>query len=116
MKLKETFKYYESILQYSVDNTINYIVVVNQNGLDPSGGVLVIDRMDANGMATPSRREYISYKSVKDGKLIGVQRGMYGSMSQAHPTGSIIEAVPMVEVEKEGDKDMDLADYLDTLL
>lgn len=115
MYLKETFKFWVGSLVYSIDNKVNKITVSNAVGLDASGGVLIIDGVDASGMATPSMREFISYKSVKNGTLVGVKRGSYGSMSQAHATGAVIQSIPVVTEVKEPE-DMTLGDYLEQLL
>lgn len=115
MKLKETFKYYYGTIYNSISEVDKLISISNESGLDPNGGVLVIDRVDASGTATPSKREFISYQSINGYTLMGVQRGQYGSTAQAHTTGSIIESVPMMEEVKE-EEDRTLSDYLDTLL
>lgn len=115
MYLKETFKFWVGSLVYSIDNKANTITVSNVAGLDSSGGVLIIDGVDANGMATPSMREFISYKSVKNGTLMGVKRGSYGSIAQSHPSGAVMQTIPVVTEVKEP-KDLTLNDYLEQLL
>ena len=115
MKLKETFNFYDGYLVNAISGTDNMLVVSDAGGLDPSGGVIIIDNVDPYGTSTPSNREFISYKSVKNGKLVGVKRGTNGSMQQAHATGARIQAIPLIEQIKE-DEDLELADYLEQLL
>ena len=101
--LKETFRYGLTTLLQSID-AANRNVLVQSNVFDPTGGTLVIDRVDSNGMTTPSAREFITFNgSVLDMNgvqhLVDVQRGMYGSTAKAHSTGAIIEALPILQEE-----------------
>ena len=59
-------------------------------------GILVIDRVDANGTATPSLTEYISFTGVSGSTVTGLVRGLAGTSDIAHSIGAIVEFVPDV--------------------
>lgn len=53
---------------------------------------LVVDRVDANGNKTPSKREFM--RGVLSGSTFGtLVRGIGGSTAQAHASGAVVEAV-----------------------
>lgn len=56
-------------------------------------GIFVVDRVDSNGVATPTKREYISFTGASDTTLSGLVRGLGGSSDQEHSAGAIIEFV-----------------------
>lgn len=59
-------------------------------------GILVIDRVDANGNETPTKTEYISFTGVSGSTVTGLTRGLSGSTDQDHSAGAIVEFVPDV--------------------
>lgn len=59
-------------------------------------GVLVIDRVDANGNETPTKTEYISFTGVTGSTVTGLVRGLANTTDQDHSAGSIVELVPDV--------------------
>lgn len=59
-------------------------------------GILVIDRVDSNGTATPSLTEYISFTGVSGSTVTGLTRGLAGTSDIAHSIGAIVEFVPDV--------------------
>lgn len=59
-------------------------------------GILVIDRVDVNGVATPLKTEYIAYTGVSGSTVTGLTRGLAGTSAQGHSIGSIVEFVPDV--------------------
>jgi hypothetical protein len=59
-------------------------------------GVLVVDRVDANGTETPTKTEYISFTGVTGSTVTGLTRGLSGSTAQDHAAGAIVEFVPDV--------------------
>ncbi len=71
------------------DNTITLTAVA---GLQ-FPGVLVIDRVDNNNVATPTVREYISFTGISTNTLTGVSRGLGGSSAQAHSSGGKVEEI-----------------------
>lgn len=79
------------------------------------GGILVIDRIDSNGMPTPSRTEYISYQGKTLLGITGVVRGIGGSTAQPHSNGAVVEVVPAywLDIPK---PERTLKDFLNDLL
>lgn len=59
-------------------------------------GILVIDRVDANGTETPTKTEYISFTGVSGSTVTGLVRGLANSTNQDHSAGAIVELVPDV--------------------
>ena len=68
------------------------ITLTTATGLQ-APGVVVIDRVDANGTATPNAREYVSFTGISTNTLTGVTRGLGGSSAQAHASASVVEEV-----------------------
>lgn len=65
------------------------------DGLNDSPGVLVINRIDSNGTATPSSREYISYSSISGNTVLIETRNVDGSgAARTHSVGAIVEFIP----------------------
>lgn len=60
-------------------------------------GVIVVDREDANGEATPSSREVIHYTGITSNQLTGCTRGEENSTARSHLNGALVEAVFTVE-------------------
>ena len=57
-------------------------------------GVVVIDRVDANGDSTASKREYIGFTGVSGSTLTGLTRNIDGGGSdQDHAVGAIVEFI-----------------------
>lgn len=59
-------------------------------------GILVVDRVDANGNETPTKTEYISFTGVTGSTVTGLVRGLANSTNQDHSAGAIVEFVPDV--------------------
>jgi hypothetical protein len=59
-------------------------------------GILVVDRVDANGVETPTKTEYISFTGVTGSTVTGLVRGLANSTDQDHSAGAIVEFVPDV--------------------
>lgn len=67
------------------------------DGIANSPGILVINRVDANGETTPAKREYIEYSGTSGNTVIITTRNVDGSNSAlTHAVGSIVEFVPDV--------------------
>ncbi len=65
--------------------------------------ILCIDRVDANGTRTPTKREYISATTVTGGSgttFTTLVRGLGGSTQQAHTAGAVVEIVVDVNTIK----------------
>ena len=56
-------------------------------------GILVIDRVDVNGVITPSKTEYIAFTGVSGSTVTGLTRGIGGTSAQGHNIGAIVEFV-----------------------
>lgn len=59
-------------------------------------GILVIDRIDANGNETPTKTEYISFETVGTNSVSTLVRGLATTTDQDHSAGAIVEFVPDV--------------------
>jgi len=59
-------------------------------------GIGWVDRIDASGNKTPSKREYFSFTGVSGTQLTGLSRGLAGSTDQEHAVGAIVEFGPDV--------------------
>lgn len=59
--------------------------------------VLAIDRVNSDGTATPSKREYIKFTGVSSTTISTLTRGQGGSSDQSHSAGAIVELVVDVQ-------------------
>lgn len=67
------------------------------DGLPNLPGVLVINRVDDSGVATPTKREYIEYSGTSGTTVLITTRNVDGSTSAlTHAVGSIVEFIPDV--------------------
>lgn len=67
------------------------------DGIANLPGVLVIRRVDINGVSTPPFREYIEYSGTSGSTVIITTRNVDGSNAAlTHPIGSIVEFIPDV--------------------
>lgn len=63
-------------------------------GIQNKAGVFVVDRVDSNGTATPSKREYIAFTGVSGSTLTTLTRNADGGGSdQDHAVGAVVEFV-----------------------
>lgn len=86
-------------LQYTLDAayaTSDTTLTLNQTvtNIIQAPGVCVIDRVDASGNATPTKRDYFTFTGVSGTQLTGVVGGKAGSTNQAHSVGAIVEFIP----------------------
>lgn len=66
-------------------------------GIPNLPGIMVVDRVDTNGVATPSKREYIAYTGTSGSTVTGLTRNVdNGGTDQDHAVGAIVEFVPDV--------------------
>jgi hypothetical protein len=69
----------------------------NVDGLQNKAGVMVVDRVDTNGVETTSKREYISYTGTSGSTVVTLVRNVDGSgTDQDHAIGSVVEFIPDV--------------------
>ena len=78
-------------------STSDPITFDDVDGIANLPGVLVINRVDSSGVATPSKREYIEYSGTSGSTVIITTRNVDGSSSAlTHAVGSIVEFIPDV--------------------
>jgi hypothetical protein len=76
--------------------TLNNVV-----GIQNKPGVLVVDRVDTNGVETPTKREYISFTGTSGSTLVTLVRNVDGGgTDQDHAIGAIVEFVPDVVLQQ----------------
>ena len=81
----------------STASTGDAITFADVDGIPNLPGVLVIDRIDSAGTATPAKREYIEYSGTSGTTVLITTRNVDGSGSaQTHAVGAIVEFVPDV--------------------
>ena len=90
-----TSNFFSTTLNGAIDNSVTTITLNSVTGLQ-SPGILIINREDGNGVATPNSREFISYTGISGSDLTGVTREVDGSTARAHSDGSLVEATVAV--------------------
>ena len=76
-----------------VGTTDTSVTLSSVSGLPTDTGiVLVIDRVDANGNKTTSKREYVQ-GIISGSSVINLVRGLGGSTAQSHSIGAVVEQV-----------------------
>ena len=67
------------------------------DGIPNLPGVLVINRVDSAGVATPAKREYIEYSGTSGNTVLITTRNVDGGNSAlTHAVGSLVEWIPSV--------------------
>lgn len=66
----------------------------NTTSIQNLKGVAIIDRVDTNGVETPTKREVITFTGTSGSNLTGVTRGLAGTSDQDHATGAVVEFGP----------------------
>ncbi len=79
-------------LNGSITDVATTVVLTSSTGLQVPG-VIVVDRIDSNDIATPTVREYISFTGISSNSLTGCTRGLGGSTAQSHSSGAKVEEV-----------------------
>jgi hypothetical protein len=74
--------------------TLDSSVALELQASSTMKGLLVIDRVDVNGILTPTKTEYIAYTGVSGSTVTGLTRGLAGTSAQGHAIGAIVEFVP----------------------
>lgn len=73
------------------------VTLNNVTGVQNKNGVFVVDRVDTNGVETPSKREYIAFTGTSGSTLVTLTRNVDGSgTDQDHAVGAIVEFIPDV--------------------
>lgn len=66
----------------------------NTTSIQNLKGVAIIDRVDTNGVETPTKREVITFTGTSGSNLTGITRGLAGTSDQDHATGAVVEFGP----------------------
>lgn len=88
-----SINYFGTTLNGAIDNSVTTITLNSVTGLATTGGVLVIDRENSSGTATPNAREVISYTGISGNDLTGVTRAFDNSTARSHGNNALVEAV-----------------------
>ena len=81
---------FSTTLDGSITDSDVTITLTSVTGLQ-APGVIVLDRVDANDVATPTSREYISFTSIDGLDIKGCTRELGGSTAQAHNSSAVVE-------------------------
>ena len=63
-------------------------------GIQNKAGIIIVDRVDANGTETPSKAETISFATTSGSTVVTLVRGLAGSTDQDHAVGAVVEFGP----------------------
>lgn len=63
-------------------------------GIQNKAGIMIIDRVDANGTATATKAEVISFAGTSSSTVTTLVRGLAGTTAQDHAVGAIVEFGP----------------------
>lgn len=85
-----TVNAFSTSLNGGITDTDTTIALTSVTGLQYPG-VLVIDRIDANNISTPTIREYVSFTGIAGSSITGCTRSLGGSLAQAHSSGAKVE-------------------------
>ena len=85
-----TVNAFSTTLNGGITDVDTTIALTSVTGLQ-APGVVVIDRVDANNVSTPTVREYISFTEIAGSSLTGCTRGLGGSTAQSHSSGAKVE-------------------------
>lgn len=87
-----TINYWSTTLNSTINKTVDTITLQSTTGLQYPG-VIVIDREDGNGTATPNSREVVSFTGISGNDLTGCTRGFDNSDASAHSSGALVESI-----------------------
>jgi len=91
-----TSNYWSTTLNGAINDSVDTITLTTTSGLQ-APGVIVINREDGAGTATPSAREIVHYTGISSNDLTGCTRGEENSTARSHNDGALVEAVFTVE-------------------
>lgn len=66
----------------------------NVTNIPNLSGIMIIDRVDANGTETPTKVEVISFTGTSGSTVTTLERGLAGTTAQDHAVGAIVEFGP----------------------
>lgn len=90
-----TANFVQTSLNGGISDSANTITLNSVANLQ-APGYIVVDRIDANGTATPNSREVISFTGISGSDLTGCTRGADNSTARSHANGAIVETTPTV--------------------
>jgi hypothetical protein len=68
----------------------------NTTGIQNLPGVMIIDRVDSNGVETPNKVEVILFTGTSGSTVVTLTRGQAGTSDQAHEINAVVEFSPDV--------------------
>lgn len=93
--LAPTQNFVQKSLNGAIDLTTQTITLNNTTSMQTPGSV-IIDRINASGVATPNSREVVTYTGINGNDLTGCTRGADSSTARSHNDTAIVETVPTV--------------------
>jgi len=66
----------------------------NVTSIQNKAGIMIIDRVDANGVETPNKVEVVSFAGTSGSTVTTLVRGLGGTTDQDHEVGAIVEFGP----------------------
>lgn len=91
-----TSNYLSTTLNGAINDSVQTITLTSTSGLQ-APGVVVINREDGAGTATPSAREIVHFTGISSNDLTGCTRGEENSTARSHADGSLVESVFTIE-------------------
>lgn len=66
----------------------------NVTGIQNLKGIMIIDRVDSNGIETPSKVEIVSFAGTSGSTVVTLVRGLAGTSDQDHAISAVVEFGP----------------------
>jgi len=83
-----------SALAKSVDSSATLGSACSTLGIQDKDGVMIIDRVDANGNATATKTEVVSFEGTSGSTVTDLVRGLAGTSDADHAVGAVVEFGP----------------------
>jgi hypothetical protein len=87
-----TINFHSTTLNGAINDSVDTITLTSTTNMQ-APGVIIIDREDGSGTATPSSREVITFTGISSNDLTGCTRGAMNSTARSHSDGALIESV-----------------------
>lgn len=92
-KARKSYSFLQKTLSSGISDSDTTLTPNNVTNIPTDTGVTcIIDRVDSNGDATPSKREIVT-GIISGGTITNLTRGQHGTTAQAHSSGAVIEFV-----------------------
>src|SRR3990167_10490659 len=82
--------YFSTTLNGAINDAVDTITLSSTTNLT-APGVVVIDREDSLGSATPNAREVVAFTGISGSDITGCTRGFDGSTARSHSSGAVVE-------------------------